>query len=50
MDKKVDREKVAEIYGEAVKIVRKAMRSGQTKSEVTSSLQKMLKEVVDRED
>lgn len=47
---KVDREKVAEIYGNAVKIVRKGMRSGQTKTEITNALQKMLKEVVDRED
>ena len=47
---KVDRERVAEIYGNAVRIVRKGLRSGQTKTEFTQTLQKMLKEVVDRED
>lgn len=48
--KPVDPEKAAEIYIESMKIIRKATRTGQNKSEVTALLEKKVKEIVDDED
>ena len=48
--KPIDPEKAVEIYIESMKIIRKAMRTGQSRPEVTALLEKKLKEIVDDED
>lgn len=48
--KKVDPDKAAEIYIESMKIIRKAARTGQNKGDVTTLLEKKIKEIVDDED
>ena len=47
---KIDPEKAMDIYIECMKIVRRAQRTGQSKGDVTTLLEKKVKEIVDDED
>ncbi len=49
MNSAVDEEKVAQIYQEAIRIVRKGTGANQTQSEILNALEKMVREVVDDE-
>ena len=46
----VEKEKVVEIYLESMKIVRRGLRNGLTKGDITSEIEKEIRGVVDRED
>lgn len=46
---KLDREKIAAIYAEANNIVRKGLRSGKSRAEITKELNAKVKEIVDNE-
>lgn len=49
-DVRIDKEKVIEIYFESQKIIRSAYARGDTKTNYTPQIIKVIKEVVDNED
>jgi hypothetical protein len=45
----IDKEKIIEIYVDSLKELRRLMRNGATKTEITSALEKIVTEVIDNE-